>query len=142
MGISVPWLPSATASAALGNRELAPAWTASSGWGRPDRPYLKSPLRAVSPIHQLPCYYANPDLSQETRFRVGTVDNCQGLELVYSDGTRTARLEVELDTTDLDHTKAAVADLNQRFARDEKSLRRFETGGVPFAGFSEVVSQQ
>ena len=42
--------------------------------------------------------------------------NRQGLELVYSDGTCTAGLEVELDTTDLDHTMAAVADLSQRFA--------------------------
>ena len=47
-----------------------------------------------------------------------------------------------LDTADLDHAKAGVADVNQRFARDEKGLWKFETGGVPFAGFSKVVSRQ
>lgn len=104
--------------------------------------YLSRVFDETPYIRGFHCYYADPDLSEETRFRVGDVDNCQGLELVYSDGTRTARLEVELDTTDLDHAKAAVADLNQRFARDEKGLWKFETGGVPFAGFSEVVSRQ
>jgi len=104
-------------------------------------PYLSRVFEATSYIRGFHCYYANPDLSEDTRFRVSTVDNCQGLELVYSDGTRTARLEVELDTTNLDHAKAAVADLNQRFARDEKGFWKFETGDVPFPRFSEVISR-
>jgi hypothetical protein len=78
---------------------------------------------------------ASPDdPTEETRFRVGAVDNCQGLELVYSDGVRTARLEVELDSTDLDHAKAAVADLNQRFPGDQKGFKKLETGERSFRG--------
>lgn len=54
-------------------------------------PYLVRVFDETPYIRGFHCYYTSPDLSEETHFRVGTVDNRQCLELVYGDSTRTAK---------------------------------------------------
>lgn len=78
--------------------------------------YLQRVFEKTPYIRRFHAFYTNPDLPEETHFALGNVHNRQSVTLVYSDGTGTARLEVELDTTEPDALKAVVADLNQRFA--------------------------
>ena len=50
--------------------------------------------------------------------------------MVYSDRTGTANIEVELANDDQEAMKAAVVDLNQRFAAKLREARRFTYEGA------------
>lgn len=78
-------------------------------------PFLDKVFTGTPYVRGFHSFYTNPDLSEQTRFKLETKDDRSFILLIYSDHGKTAKLEVETETTDSKQLQAAVIDLNDRF---------------------------